>query len=870
MFTDQPRAFGELLRHYRLAAGLTQQVLAKQSGVSVRGISDLERGARRSPYPDTVHRLVEALQLTDAECATLATAASRVSALAQTANPSPRGAPRHNLPTAITSFIGREREVTDVRERLSVARLLTLTGVGGCGKTRLALEVAGALVDRYSDGVWLVDLAPLADSALVAHSVAAVVGVHETVGQSTVSALVSRLRARRVLLVLDNCEHVLDACARLVDAVLRGCPEVRVLATSREGLGITGEIAWRVPSLPVPDIEHLPPFAELRANAAVRLFTERAAATRTQFVLNERNAPAVAQVCARLDGIPLSLELAAARIAAMTAEQVAARLDDRFRLLTSGSRAALPRHQTLRASLDWSYALLSQSEQTLLNRLSVFAGGWTLDSAEAVCLGAGLEVADVTDGLLGLVSKSLVVAEETPDRNQRYRLLETVRQYARERLASAGEADIVQEQHAAHFLAFVERHNPEELLRTSLLLFPEHLLVDRLWGELDNLRAALRWWIKTNDAERALHQVGGLFRLWYLRGSIAEGRTWVEEVLALPAVRHAPAFRVRALPMLAHLARRHGEYGVALEAFQELLAASRTAGDARGAAVILHKIANVYYLCADYAAGWACLEDSRATAGDQWDAGLESDRRFVGGQLALHEGRLELARQLLTEELETTGRHTGTLFTGVLLMNLGAVSLEQGHYAEAGGLLMEGLDVGKRYGDKSLLANSFECLSGLASALGRHERALCLAGAAAAVRESMGAPLPPSWEPLVQHWLAVSHSSLDAVQACSAWQNGHTMTLDEAIRYAQSSTEAAPHSAPRTATGDGPLTAREREGAALVAPGFTNRQIAKRLVITGRTVAAHIEHLLDKLAFNSRTQIGVWAAAHDVIEFRPA
>jgi predicted ATPase/DNA-binding CsgD family transcriptional regulator len=772
---------------------------------------------------------------------------------------------RHNLPAPLTSFIGREREVAEVQARLAAGRLLTLTGVGGCGKTRLALEVARVVLDQYPDGVWLVELGPLADAALVPHSVAAVVAVRETAGQSTINAVASRLRARRALLVLDNCEHLLEACAHLVDALLRACPEVHILATSREALGITGEVAWRVPSLPVPDPQHLPPLAALRANAAVRLFTERALATQSQFVLTERNAPAVAQVCARLDGIPLALELAAARVAGLAVDQLAARLGQRFRLLTGGSRTALPRQQTLRATLDWSYDLLSQPDQMLLERLSVFAGGWTLEAAEAVCSGDGIEMTDVTEGVLRLVNKSLVVAVEPPDGHQRYRLLETVRQYARERLVSAGAAEAAHERHAAYFLAFVEAENPEELLRAEALLNPEGVMLDRLEGELDNLRAALRWWIESQAAERALHQAAALFRIWYLRGSLTEGRAWVEEVLALPTVSDAPAFRVRALPMLAHLARRHGEHDFALAAFQELLAARRSAGDTHGAATTLLKMANVHYLRTAYAAGWACLEASRATAGDQWDARLESEWRFVGGQLALHEERHELARQLLTEELEAKGRHSDTLYSGYLFMNIGTVALEQGHCAEADELLRQGLRLAERYGDKSLLAHSLECLSGLASALGRRERALRLGSAAAALRESVGAPLSPAWQVLVQSWLEASRATLDAERARAAWQAGQAMTLEEAIAYAQVATEPPSGSESHRAARADPLTAREKEVAALIAQGLSNRQIAERLVITERTVAAHVEHILDKLAFTSRTQIGIWAAEHDLV-----
>jgi predicted ATPase len=303
-------------------------------------------------------------------------------------------------------------------------------------------------VDHYADGVWLVELAPLADGALVPQTVAAVFDMRELPSQPIATALASTLRRRSLLLVLDNCEHLLDSCAQLADALLRACSELRILATSREVLGISGEIAWRVPSLPVPDPQRLPPLTELAHNPAIRLFVERASAVQPRFALTERNAPPIANVCQQLDGIPLALELAAARLEGLTLEQVAARLDQRFRLLTSGSRVALPRQQTLRATLDWSYDLLTDLEQRLLNRLAVFAGGWNLEAAEAVCAGRGIQMEDVVDLLLRLVRKSLVIAEEGGQDANRYRLLETLRQYAQERLTADGEQDVVRDQHA--------------------------------------------------------------------------------------------------------------------------------------------------------------------------------------------------------------------------------------------------------------------------------------------------------------------------------------------------------------------------------------------------------------------------------------
>jgi predicted ATPase len=329
------------------------------------------------------------------------------------------------LPAPLSSFVGREQELAQITVRLAGTRLLTLTGIGGCGKTRLALEVARTFiqVQDYPDGVWLVELGPLTDSALVAHEVAAVLGVRQAPQEPLLAALASALADRRLLLVLDNCEHMLDACATLIDGLLKSCPDLKVLATSREPIGIGGEVAWRVPSLALPDSQRVVPVAELARIPAVQLFVERAGA-KAGFALSERNAEAVAQVCQRLDGIPLALELAAGRLDALTVEQLAARLDKRFLLLTGGSRTTLPRQQTLVATLDWSYDLLSKPERRALERLAVFAGTWRLEAAEAVCASHDVADKDVLDLLGRLVRKSLVVVGEPGDGAKRFELLE--------------------------------------------------------------------------------------------------------------------------------------------------------------------------------------------------------------------------------------------------------------------------------------------------------------------------------------------------------------------------------------------------------------------------------------------------------------
>ncbi len=369
----------------------------------------------------------------------------------------------NNLPQQVTSFIGREKELARIQEALTRSRLLTLTGAGGSGKSRLSLQAAADALETYPDGAWLVELAPLADPNLVPQTVAAVLGIKEQAGQTITQALTNGLKEKRLLLLLDNCEHLLSACAQVVAALIRACPNVTVLATSREALGIGGEQVYRVPSLSLPD-----PKASMAATAeslsqfeAVRLFIDRAQAVRSEFTVTNANAPALAQLCFHLDGIPLAIELAAARTRAMAVEQINDKLDSRFRLLTGGDKSALPRQQTLRALIDWSYDLLTDSEKTLLARLSVFAGGWTLEAAEAVCAGEPVEDWEVLDLLTSLADKSLILSEEIPgEQATRYRMLETIRQYAAECLSGSGEKAMVRERHIDFFVSLVEAAKP--------------------------------------------------------------------------------------------------------------------------------------------------------------------------------------------------------------------------------------------------------------------------------------------------------------------------------------------------------------------------------------------------------------------------
>jgi predicted ATPase/class 3 adenylate cyclase len=573
----------------------------------------------------------------------------------------------NNLPQQLTSFVGREREMAEVKRLLGSTRLLTLIGAGGTGKTRLSLQAAAEVMEEYPDGAWLVELAPLSDPELVPQAVAIVLSVREEPGVSLIQTLVEHLKPRRLLLILDNCEHLLSACARLVETLLRQCPHLTILSSSREGLRMAGESLFRVPSLSLPDPRQFarggtPIIASFAQYEAVRLFIDRATAVQPGFTVTNSNAPAVAEVCHQLDGIPLAIELAAARVRALSVEQIAARLDDRFRLLTGGSRTALPRQQTLRALIDWSYDLLSEPERVLLRRLSVFAGGWSLEGAEAVSAGEDVETWEVLDFLTGLVDKSLVLYEEPgsarpgraggaeggtgelrfggeadssggqapgtpavgvgrvppegragtraagggPDPG-RYRLLETVRQYALDRLAECGEGETTSRRHLDYYTGIAQQ------IERGLCVDEERQAwLDHCEQERANIRAALEWSQSTDAAGEAglrLATVVGSF--WSQLGHFYEGRHWLEAILARNPDAPVP-LRARALWGLGDLAFAQGDHGAAERFTAQSLRLYRECGDRIGTAETLFQLGFIARYRADYTTARSLWEESLA------------------------------------------------------------------------------------------------------------------------------------------------------------------------------------------------------------------------------------------------------------------
>jgi predicted ATPase/DNA-binding CsgD family transcriptional regulator len=817
--------------------------------------------------------------------------------------PPERSIHKQNLPASVSSFIGREQELREIGQRLREHRLVTLTGTGGTGKTRLALQAATGELDQFADGAWLVEFAGLSTSDLVVQTIAKVFALPETPDLAPIEQLGAFLQGRHLLLVLDNCEHLIEECARITALLLARCPGLALLATSREPLAISGEVVLRIPPLRFPDPTQPAAWASLLGYDAVRLFVERAHAVEPSFQLTASNAPAVVEICRRLDGIPLALELASARVSVLTAQELAARLNDRFALLTSGQRSGLePRHHTLRAAIDWSYTLLTPEEQMLLSRLAVFAAGFTLDTAEAVCSGEGLTEGRMLDVLSSLVAKSLVVAETTSGAQARYRLLETIREYALSKLDAAGEAARLRDRHLDLFLARAEEAAPK------LLDSYQRLWLNWLEGEHDNLRAALACALEAGRIETGLRLAIALMGFWEIHGYIHEGLAWFERLFAQAHEGISLAVRVKALTYAAFLAHFLGNAAATIAYGREAVALAEAAGEEGQPllAFALSGLSSGTEAMGDFQTTFALQERAlqllRDSSGDPLFFGMAL---LVPAGTAIELGYYETAQALLDEGLALAYEAGDAFRIAYALKWFGDLACCQQKYAEAQTHYEQSVallrDLGATRDLTAPLQNlGHTCLhlgdvgrahalfsESLATHQAQHNRlgmAECLIGFAAlavvrglpavgarllAAADASGGPrVKSSWAVTrreYEHSLALARAKLTEAELEAEQTAGRALSLEQAIEYAQKLPLIATATPASRETSDD-LTEREREVAALIARGHSNGEIASELVVSKRTVEKHIANILSKLALTSRAQIVRWALDHGLTQ----
>src|SRR6266849_4551721 len=844
----------------------------------------------------------------------------------------------HNLPAQLTPLIGREQEVaaTCTLLRCPDVRLVTLTGTGGVGKTRLALQVATDLLDDFADGVSFVPLAPISDPGLVIPTIAQALDLKASGARPLLDLLTVFLRDKHLLLLLDNFEQVVTAAPHLTD-LLTSCPHLTILVTSRATLHVQGEHEYPVPPLAVPDLKHLSEPEALTQYASVALFLQHAQAVKPTFQLTATNASALAEICVRLDGLPLAIELAAARIKLFSPQALLKRLEHRLQVLTSGAQDVPVRQQTLRNTIQWSYDLLSTQEQRLFRRLAVFVGGCTLEAIEALCRALDGGAEEVLDGVSSLLDKSLLHQTEREEEEPRLMLLETLREYGLEMLATSREMETTQRAHAADYLQLAEEAEPAFWGPQQAVWF------DRLEREHDNLRATLNWLLARAEAreniEMALRLGGALWWFWSRREHFREGSTFLEHALAQSEA-GATLVRAKALRAAGQLAAAHGDtvlgenlcqesllllrelgnqvelgrtffpFGViaywrgdlaaAHSRHEEGLAIAREAGDKRGMASLLHGLASVTSLQGEYTRAHTMFEESFALLSEVGDkGGMASSRQRLAemlfaqghlmraqlfvyeglgghremgdkgrigetlsllGQIAFQQGDAATAR-LLAEESLATGKEardpTGLAWA---LFLLAKVQTHQGNYPEAHARCEQSLETARRVGDQRLIATSLKELGDVVAAQGELVWAARLWGAAEALREAMGTPLPPVYLADYEQAMAAARSHLGEKAFAAAWTEGRTMTPDQALAARGPVTIPNPTLSAHTYP-DG-LTARELEVIGLVAQGLSDVQVAEQLVISPRTVHAHLSSIYSKLGINSRSAATRYAIEH--------
>jgi predicted ATPase/DNA-binding CsgD family transcriptional regulator len=754
-----------------------------------------------------------------------------------------------NLPAEATSFIGRRRELAELRKKLTTARLVSLVGPGGVGKTRLAIRIATDLKRGFRDGAWLVELAEVRDPALISNATLAALDLRDQAATEPRALLLSHLRDKELLLVVDNCEHLLGAAAVLVADVLKAAPGVRVIATSREPLSIPGEHVLPIPPLELPRVQADEPLEQLRQNESVALFTERASAASGRFELTTANQGAVVDLCRRLDGLPLAIELAAVRTRVLSVQQILDRLADRFGLLTGGSRAALPRHQTLRTTIEWSNDLLGSGERTLLRRLFVFAGRFTLEDVESTCTSDDVPAARVLDLLSSLVDKSLVTKEDTPG-PACYRLHQTMREFAGLMLQEAGEEEVVEQGCVDYYVSRCRRS--EAGARYGLVEWLEWMDL-----EIDNIRSVLGQCLTRADVSRGMDLVSSVRSYWYTRAT-SEGVRWVDAFLAIGPGTAEP--QARAQYLRGFLAILQVDPTAARPALERAVAANREAGRLRALAESLSMASVAANMAGDRASARRLLDEAQAvTAGlDDVPATLAVlEARALGG---FFEGDLEAVTSASSDGVRLS-REIGDLYTlKVWLMNLGTAALIAGRLDEPKALLAEGLRIAYQVDDRVQQAYLLDALSCHAARSGQARLAARLLGAAEPVRLGAGARVMPFLAPLLGQAEASAIAALGASRFEAEFEAGSRLSRDAAVRLALGEAGNVAVAASDSA-GAGLLAKREAEVARLVADGLSNKEIGTRLFISEHTVDSHVRSILNKLGCNSRTQVAAWMAS---------
>jgi predicted ATPase/DNA-binding CsgD family transcriptional regulator/DNA-binding Xre family transcriptional regulator len=809
------------------------------------------------------------------------------------------------LPEEASSFIGRERELSELRRMLGHTRTLTLTGPGGIGKTRLALRVLASVSDEFPDGSLFVELADLQHPGQVVPRVAAVTGVADEPERPLAETLADALRSRRLVLALDNCEHLIEACAELGRQLLASSPGLKLLTTSREPLRIAGETIWRVPPLSTP-----PSGTDLTAGQAdqyeaIRLFADRAAASHTGFTVGQDNAATVASICRALDGIPLAIELAAARVRTLSVEQISARLNDRFALLTGGDRSAAPRQHTLGAAIEWSYELLTRPEEALFRRLSVF-DGWPLDMAEQICSDEVIPEGAVLGLLVSLIDKSLVAVDGEVAGGARYRLLDTIKEYAAERLAAAGEKDALSLRHRDYILGLVEQTASRMFNRGEPPWPVRREVFRRGIAEFGNFRIALATSLSHEQPAEGLRLCIALLNMWVPHGDQREAATWFDRFLVQEGREVSLEVRGRALAGRADIAFDLADYDTLLRSAQQSLELSRACGDDVTVPTALRTLGQAALQAGRFAEAGALIEEAieaADTAGNDWEAGLTraaqaaievrqnklksaqrwyeaalellSDNNRWGaaqvqygmGTLAQARGDADMALRRFEEAAQIFREMGAGLEIARCLVGTGSVALLGGDLDLAWTRLAESLRISRACGQRSGIASGLEAFAALAAARQQPEQATRLAGAATQLRESLGQPI--SLGSGVDRMLELARDRLGWAAAAAIFAEGREMTVDDAVGYALGSSIVGAsdiHGAREPAWADparrspSPLTPREYEIVVLITRGLSNRGIADELIISPATAARHVANIMSKLGFSSRAQIASWAA----------